>query len=165
MHDSIAISIGYIFATFIAHPMIYIVSNRLWKDIDLDHKGENTLRPRAWHASITGVIERVLYVASLQIGQATFIGIWLALKTVGNWKRWSHGYPPNAEHQKVTGREFLNIFLIGSGLSLTYAGVGYKVIVWLKHANYLYASAIPLILIILTFFLYLYICWKTRSTV
>ncbi|MEW5807505.1 MAG: hypothetical protein AB1756_09200 [Acidobacteriota bacterium] len=127
--------------------------------------GKSTLRPRAWHASITGLVERVLYVASLQMGQSAFIGIWLALKTVGNWKRWSHGYPDDKEPPEVTGREFLNIFLIGSALSVAYAIVGFKLILWINNLNFLYAFLFPIILIVCTLLLYAYICQKTKHDV
>jgi hypothetical protein len=37
---------------------------------------------------VIGLVERVLYTAFLQIGQAQFIGFWLAIKVAGQWKRW-----------------------------------------------------------------------------
>ena len=49
------------------------------------------------------------------------------------------------------------VFLIGSALSLTYAVIGAKSIIWYQSANYCFAFAMPMALIFATVVLLLYI--------
>ena len=70
--------IGYCFAVVVAHFPIARIQDRLWSDLSLT--AGKDIRPRPWHATVIGVVERTLYVAALQASAAYLIGVWLALK-------------------------------------------------------------------------------------
>lgn len=58
---------------------------------------------------VVGVVERILYTASLFLGAWPLIGVWLAIKVVARWQS-------SAETTK--GPDSDNIWLIGTALSL-----------------------------------------------
>ena len=84
---------------------------------------DSNLQPNFWQTATIGVIERGLYVASLQIGRPEFIGLWLGIKTVAQSKTWT-------DHGSVPGRAIYNNFLVGNGLSILYAAIGAGIIYW-----------------------------------
>lgn len=75
-----------------------------------------------WGSLLLGMLERGLYVTALLIGGGAlaFIGAWLALKVAGRWDYWKSA---------KTGKLYI-LHLVGMGLSLAYAAVGWQVILW-----------------------------------
>lgn len=75
----------------------------------------------AWAPRIVGTIERILYTSAIVFNQYTLIGIWIALKIIGEWgdKR-SDGRSSSSD----IGRVRVNNYLIGSGISLIFGIVG-----------------------------------------
>jgi hypothetical protein len=88
-------------------------------------------------------------VVSLQLGKAEFIGVWLALKVAGQWKRWSEGV--RVGEREVDARVFYNIFLIGSGLSIAYSIVGAQLIGAIGSEKWSIAVGLPAALLLGTF--------------
>jgi hypothetical protein len=87
----IALAVGYGFAVIIGHFCVARVVDCLWIEAGWK-KGEGAeARPASYLPRLVGIVERVLFVASLQLGKAEFIGVWLVLKVAGQWKRWSEG--------------------------------------------------------------------------
>jgi hypothetical protein len=100
-------------------------------------------------------VERTLYVASLQLGMPEFVGVWMALKVAGQWKRW--GEDGESSPHKIEGRSYYNIFLIGSGLSVAFAVVGAQMVEALANGNWQVGVGLPLTLLISTYVLSLVI--------
>lgn len=73
-----------------------------------------------WAPRLVGLLEAVLYPTSLLAGHGAFIGVWLALKTAGSWKRW--------EKETYEGRARFQIFLLGNGLSILFGAATYAAI-------------------------------------
>lgn len=141
--------IGYFFAVVIGDLLIKLVVDRLWECIrpkQLDDPQK--YRPDKWQPRLVGVIERVLYVATLQFGKGEFIGFWLALKVAGQWTRWSK--EPQTGEKIPHGRSIYQNFLIGNALSVLYAFVGFRVIEWISLRQIVKATTIPLSLIATT---------------
>src|SRR6266704_1700323 len=66
--------IGYFFAVVFAQFLIAPIQNRLWRDlISKSGMPAQKVRPRAWHATVVGFVERTLYVAVLQASAAYLI--------------------------------------------------------------------------------------------
>jgi hypothetical protein len=65
----------------------------------------------------------------LEIGKGELIGVWLALKAAGQWQVWKEA--------TSEGRATYQVFLIGSGLSVLYAGAGFKIIGWMLGGEWL----------------------------
>ena len=74
---------------------------------------------------IVGLLERFLYTTTWLMGKeaSAFIGIWLVLKTAGQWGRWG----------EEEGRAIYNVFLVGSALSLIFGVLGALLIKWLAN--------------------------------
>jgi hypothetical protein len=120
LKEVILISISLIYVTLIAQIAILPIVRRMWSILEKEAESEGIkekVKPRTWQGMILGVIERILFLLSLISGQVQFIGLWLGLKTVSQYKRWS---------ENEIGRATFNIFLIGNGLSLLYAVAGYE---------------------------------------
>lgn len=137
--------IGYLFAVVVGYSLIKLVGDPMWELIGWK-KADNGFRPDKWQPLVVGVVERVLYVATLQAGRGEFIGVWLALKVAGQWRRWSQPAEPGIPE----GRSIYQNFLIGNGLSILYALVGFKLIEWIASRNTPRAVAIPTMLVIST---------------
>jgi hypothetical protein len=121
--------IAYIIA-ILAHIPIRGVVQKLWTNVGVSEKDNKEYRPFAWTASIIGIIERCLYIVSLQVGKPEFIAIWLGIKTAGNWKGWTEGIKQRKGHRKIVevdGRTVFAITLIGNSLSIGYAVVAWKI--------------------------------------
>jgi hypothetical protein len=81
------------------------------------------------------------------MGKPEFIGIWLALKVAGQWKRWS------GDESGIHGRGVFNVFLIGSAFSVIYALTGAKMTEWLQSEDKLQLDKVilaPAVLVITT---------------
>ena len=126
MSDWLPYVIGYGFATIVGHYPIKWLVDRLWLS-----NGENKTtcgkhRPGWWLPKIVGWVERTLYVASINAGFPQFIGVWLAMKVAGEWYAWKDGIKEVGSD--VSGGSIYDIFIIGNGVSLAYALVGYYLI-------------------------------------
>lgn len=159
MNPILANLIGYFFAVVVAHFLIAPIQDKLWSD--LSRTAKRDIRPRPWHATVIGFIERTLYVAAIQASAGALIGVWLALKAASHWKGWSEGF----EKEGITGRELANVFITGTGLSLVFALAGSRCIPhliaaeWLKALVWLCAPVIGAVV------LDRYIRKKTQNTI
>jgi hypothetical protein len=109
------------------------------------------IRPEHYLPRLVGLVERALFVGSLQLDKAEFIGVWIALKVAGQWKRWGGGV--NVGGRVLEGRSFYNIFLIGSGLSVAYAVVGAQMLESLNEREWFFGLGLPLALLVATYLL------------
>ena len=87
MELGLCIALGYIFAVVIGHFFIRWIVDEMWKETGWDGTNYDD-RPGYYQPRLVGLIERVLYLGSLQMGKPEFIGLWLALKVAGQWNRW-----------------------------------------------------------------------------
>jgi hypothetical protein len=141
MNEWLPVILGYGFAVVVGHFCIMAVVDKLWEESGWRRPSDAKVRPAFYLPQLIGLLERALYVASLQLGEPEFIGVWLALKVAGQWKRW----------EEADGRIFYNIFLIGSGLSIAYAIVGFQLITFVVSERWSFAFGIPLALLIGTY--------------
>jgi hypothetical protein len=74
------------------------------------------------------------------MGYPGFIAVWLGLKVVPQWKRWNEN--TKMAGKELEGRAVFNIFLIGNGLSVVFAGLGAKCIQWLDDGQWNIAIAV-----------------------
>jgi hypothetical protein len=127
--DVVSYGIGYVFAVVVGHFLIKMNVDALWR-------GFGVLREqrKPWHPAFLGLLERAMYTASISLGQASFIPLWLGLKVLPQWKRWGDDVEVGTE--KIEGRAVFNVFLIGNALSVIFAGVGAESIRWLSHAQF-----------------------------
>jgi hypothetical protein len=129
-----AIAAGYLFAILIGHWATSALMRTAWLGVTArlgsTRPGGPTSHPE--HPAALGLLERALYLAAWQLGAKAFIGLWLALKAAGNWKRWtedtSHGTGA------ISGPTRFNLFLLGAGTSLAF-GVGGALITELLDHN------------------------------
>ncbi|MFH1642616.1 MAG: hypothetical protein ABIC04_07005 [Nanoarchaeota archaeon] len=106
---------------------------------------------------IVGYIERFLYTTALLSAYPGFIGIWLAFKVTGRWERAKRQFDdlynlknpnnidPNDPNNinpinKMKAHAIYYVFIIGNGLSITYAVIGYKIIDWIHRGQNLQLS-------------------------
>ena len=122
---------GYFYALVVGHIMIAWVVDLLWQQ--LGSGSQQATRPFAHHPKLVGVVERFLFLTALLVNQAEFIGVWLALKVAGQWKRWGEGIEDAG--LQIPGRAFFNIFLLGSGLSVVFAATGWKIVQWSQRGR------------------------------
>jgi hypothetical protein len=122
---------GYAFAVFIGAVAIHLLVYEGLRKIGMSATTDKDAMTNQWTAVYIGVIERILYIAALQLGVREFIGFWLAVKVAGGWNRW-------AERRKI-----FHLFLIGSGYSILYSVVGFKMIGWTLERQWVLLMAIP----------------------
>jgi hypothetical protein len=125
------VSCGYVYALVAGHFLIGCVVDNLWNE--LGQAANPGVRPFPRHSFLVGVLERFLYVTALLARQPEFIGVWLLLKVVGQWKRWAGG--PEHAGAAVPGPAAFNVFLIGNGLSVGFAAAGWKITQWLRDGR------------------------------
>ena len=119
--------IGYGFATVVAHFPIAWLVDRLWISIGGQPKCWKEERPDEWWLPIiVGLVERALYVGFLCLGAPAFVGVWLVLKVANKWYAWKDDLKEGGRTLK--GSSIFNIFVIGNGLSIGYAMVGFHLI-------------------------------------
>jgi hypothetical protein len=136
----LSIIVGYLFAIVVGALCTKWVVDTLWSP--LLKKGSPARWSFRYTGSLVGIVERTLYLASLQFAYPEFIAIWLAMKTAGQWKEWEVG------NDQATGRAFFNFFLIGTGFSLAYAYIGFMIIYCTERRNCIAAIGLPIALII-----------------
>lgn len=103
--EILACFFAILIASIGGHCLIFPAMRCLKKRYETKPEDKEGQELAAW----LGGVERVLYVAAWFLGHPQFIGLWLTIKVVGNWKLWQ-----TAEDGKE-GRRRFNIFLIGSG--------------------------------------------------
>jgi hypothetical protein len=163
MNPILANLIGYFFAVVVAQFLVAPIQNRLWRDlISKSGMPAQKVRPRAWHATVVGFVERTVYVAALQASAASLIGVWLALKVASQWKGWSEGLKDDS-NTKITGREFANVFITGTGLSLVFALAASRCIPHLGRGEWLKAMFLIIAPVIGAITLYMFICRQANK--
>ncbi len=93
-----------------------------------------------WYARIVGYLDGILYISALYFNLYLFIPAWLAFKIAGRWQA-----PPwEAKEKEASIKDFslplkliinngdYNIFTIGNGLSIIYAGLSWQIILWFQ---------------------------------
>ena len=83
----------------------------------------------------------------MQASASELIGVWLAIKVASQWKGWSQGFKVSGA-TKITGREFANVFMTGTGLSRAFAFAGARCIPFFVSADW--SSALLLLTVLLT---------------
>jgi len=155
-------TIGYAFAVVVGGLATKLVSDRMWECLGWKkHINPDNFRPDVWQPRVTGIVERVLYVATLQVGKGEFIGFWLALKVAGQWSRWTKESEPGGNGPQ--GRSIYQNFLIGNALSVLYALVGFKLIEWLSSGALARSLVVSLTLVICTTLLWAWISRLPRG--
>jgi hypothetical protein len=143
MSDWLPYVIGYAFATVAAHFPIAWLVDRLWNSIGGQAKHWER-RSGWWLPGIVGLVERALYVGSINLGAHEFVGVWLALKVATHWGAWKEGIKEG--NRVLSGHSIASIFLIGNGVSIGYAIVGYFLISEVRRSV---AASIAVVLVIL----------------
>lgn len=154
----------FFYAIIVGDFFVRKVVNELWKEYKGNQNFDQLLRPSVIHPQIVGIIERSLYVSALIMGNPEFIGLWLAVKVAGQWNRWSEGIENN-NMEIIPGRAFFNIFLIGNGLSIAFAIIGFQFIAWFYQSKLSAAIIVPILLCLSSWILVLYIRHHTRSKI
>ena len=140
-----AYAIGYGYALF-AGLLTARVVNSMWKLIGWKANDNEGIRRNIWEPVSVGIIERTLYVSSLILGHGVFIGFWLALKVAG---RWTTPWEESTGSKKVwpVTRSAYQIFLVGSGISVLYAFVGFKLIMQIENGEFAYGFLLSVVLV------------------
>lgn len=150
-----ALLIGYGFPVLAGVLLMTNLVTRLWDCLIPGGSANPKLRPEAWQPRVLAFLESILFISFLLIGQSWFIGLWLSLKVAGQWPRWSaraeegSGQPP--------GHVVFNVFMIGNGLLILYAFVGYKLIGWVHREDWLRVLWAPTLIVALTVAFYVWI--------
>lgn len=143
-----ALLIGYSFPLLVGVLLMKNVVERLWECLIPEGVQQNAVRPETWQPRVLAVLETVLYMAFMQMGQAWFIGAWMAFKIAGHWKRW--GDPGDEPSHKPPGHVVFNVFLIGNGFVILYAYVGLKLAGWINAEQWLRSLWAPTLAVVLT---------------
>jgi len=141
--------IGYGFAVIGGHVATKLVVQKAWKAVGWRGTEDRAIRPDAWQPETVGILERLLYVAALQFAHAEFVGLWLAIKTAGQWKRWNEETQIPGRHS-ISGRSVYQNFLIGNAVSILYSFVGFKLIDWISKQQWLLSYLVAASVLLLT---------------
>ena len=131
-------------------PVIYLLHKSV--ETKEETKEETEYEKHRWQPPIVGIIERTLYISSLLSGYAQFIGFWIALKVAIPYFFW--------EKKDTRARVAYMNCIIGNGLSVLYAAVGFKCIKWLNQDPWpyaAYAAIVSVLLILATYCLFCYV--------
>jgi hypothetical protein len=162
MNDWIAMFVGYVFAVVVGHFCVSYIVSDLWRGVGWSSEADSGVRPAPHLPGLVGIVERTLFVASFQLQKSEFIGIWLALKVAGQWRRWQEEI--GATEGKAGARTVYNIFLIGCGFSIAYAVVGAQLISFVAAKSWSAAIALPVVLLIGTLLFHkIAVRWQNRS--
>ncbi|MEI7733610.1 MAG: hypothetical protein WCO56_28855 [Verrucomicrobiota bacterium] len=142
---------GYSFPILLGILLMRNMIERLW-DCLVDHNAKLGFRPPAWQPEFLARLESVLFILFLQLGQAWFIAAWMAMKIAGQWMRWMD--PGDAQVGRPPGHVVFNMFMIGNGLLILFAVVGYKLIGWVNREDWLLAFWAPTLITLLTVLCY-----------
>lgn len=141
--DSLAILMGYYFSIVAGHYLVSKTYNQLWKSLIFPSTKIKNHPIASFTSAIIGWVERTFYIVILQAtvasdftlqGAAQAIGFLLILKSTGYWR----GRPEESgvdETFKNNSRTIYQFFLLGNALSIGYAFVGWRIILWLQEEN------------------------------
>jgi O-antigen/teichoic acid export membrane protein len=137
-----AIFFGYIVFGFIADYLAVKIQSKIWRKTESSCKksGRGSLKfmqpsyrePFSWAPRTVGIIERIIYTSAIVSNQFALIGIWVALKIIGEWSDGSS----NKEKDGIS-RVRANNFLIGTGASLIFGILGGIIFRLLINPSYL----------------------------
>lgn len=108
----------WVLTVAVSHLIVFYFVQTLRCATKLRREGVDLVLP-----ALVGMLETILYLAAFLGNRPEFIGLWLGLKTAGGWKQWT-------EDDK--GRRRFLIFLLGSGMSVLIALIGF--VLMLKFA-------------------------------
>lgn len=111
-------TIGYFVSIVIGHYITKLIIDYLWEDSEIKGKRNSKL------PAILGLLERLFYTTSFLLNQFTLIAVILGLKALGEWK--------NPVENQVVQRHQVQIFLIGTLISLLFGLAGGIIIVFLR---------------------------------
>jgi len=102
-----AIVAGYVFAILVGYWAIGALMRSAWSSVTarLGTPYPSGPNPHPEHSAAVGLLERAPYTGAWQLGAKEFLGIWLVLKVLGNWKGWGedvHGRPSLTAHHGAT---------------------------------------------------------------
>jgi hypothetical protein len=119
-----AIVAGYVFAILVGYWAIGALMRSAWGSVTarLGTPYPGGPNPHPEHTAAVGLLERALYTAAWQLGAKEFLGIWLVLKVLGNWKGWGEDIPFGTG--KISGHTRFSLFLLGAGASLAFGVAG-----------------------------------------
>lgn len=119
----------------------HLTTNRLWQVMAVSEAmaepGWELLKPLP---PVIGIAERVGYTAALVTNQVAFVGVWLAIKTLGV-APWRHGKP----EQRYPYQRNLVVTLV----SLGWGAVGAQVIRWTRTDTAHWTDAVVLVVVAL----------------
>jgi hypothetical protein len=147
--------IGFGFPVVVGVLIMNNLVTRLWDCIIVHGSSDPKLRPESWQPRVLAFLESILYIAFLQMGQAWFIGLWMALKVAGQWTRWSAR--GDAATNQPPGPVVFNVFMIGNGLLILFSYVGFKLIGWVHHEQWLRVLWAPGLIVGLTLAFYMWL--------
>ena len=140
-----AYAIGFAYALIAGQLVLRCIMSRMWDCIERQPEAQEYMalergkKTDLWQPPITGTVERTLYVCSLLMGYGEFIGLWLVLKVTVAYPLWS---------KARSGRTIYMCSLIGSALSVLYAGVGFQMIKWIEAEKWFAAVTVPTLLLL-----------------
>jgi cbb3-type cytochrome oxidase subunit 1 len=147
LQEVLQYAFGYFFAVILGHFPIRMVQSKAWEPLlATDKKLKDRWVYRPQYGAIIGIVERILYVACLQIGKPEFIPIWIGIKIAGGWSGWQ---------DKMQGHDVFCVVLLGNAISLVYGFWGYQLTKWFYEDTY------KLLVVCLTGVLVLG-CWYIR---
>ena len=175
MPEEIVYTLGYGYATLIGAAAMYPIMRLMWAILQAQAAGardtpkkkrkeseiDAALQPNFWQTATIGILERVLYLTSLQMQRPEFVAVWLGIKTVAQSKSW-------IEESPVHGRAVYNNFLVGNAFSLLYALIGLGIIQRTSGATTIDSltiimAASPILFSILLGIILYFVLQKTKS--
>lgn len=153
--------IGYGFSVFAAAILVNSLVETLWKCVASDESEKERVFGYGWPNVILSRVEGVLYVAFLQMGLGSLIGVWLLLKTGGQWQRWVE--KGDEASKRSPGWVALTVFLVGNALTVIYAFVGFELMIWLHAGEAKRAVLMMLLVIAATIGFWAWISTQRRS--
>jgi hypothetical protein len=142
-----AIAAGYLFAILIGHWATSALMRIGWLRVTAPLGSTGPANPTSHpeHPAAVGLLERTLYVAAWQLDARGFIGLWLALKVAGNWKRWTEDTTRGTGI--IAGGTSFNLFLLGAGTSLAFGIGGARITELLGHNDWAQALLLGAVLV------------------
>jgi hypothetical protein len=136
---------GYVFSLLAGHLAVLAIIRPLY---GAQHRGGEP-------AVVVGYVERVLYTSAILLEVPSVIGFWLAIKVIGSWN--------NLEGpDRTKPRSSINIFLVGTLVSLLYGTVGGMTVAWWQAQGWGgHVPTVPGALVVGTLFLRAWIWWRS----
>ena len=142
---------AYIFAIFGAQIPIKCIVVEMWRLVPKDREYE-------WSGTITGWIERALFLTALLVDQSALIALWMGIKVAKNltWKE-----SPPTDTTSLKTRVLYIIMINASFLSLFYSGGAYMFIY--LHNRYNTTLGVSICIAVIAFSLIIYIYAKKNG--